>query len=553
MLFVLGTMQLTRASILAALAATVLAAAPAPAVASGGQVSIIDDGPHLLASPSATLNRFRVLGAQMVRVVVFWSQIAPDWSSTRRPRNFDAADPAAYPASHWAPWDAIVRDAAADGIAVDFTVSGGTPRWADGPGMPSIASSNPMRTWLPDAREFGLFMRALGTRYSGTYIPPGQTKPLPHVGFWAIWNEPNFGEDLAPQAIEGSRVSVAPMMFRNLVNQGWSALQATGHTGDTIIIGELAARGLSAIGNPKLPGGFPGDFAQTKPLRFIRTLYCVDSSYHELRGAAARAVGCPQTAAASQRFRARNPALFDASGFSDHPYPQNLPPNQEASKDPDFAAFSELPRMERELDLLQAMYGSPTRFPIYNTEYGYITNPPNIGRYVSPATAAYYINWAEYLSWKTSRIRSTMQYLLYDPTPSRSVPESGGFASGLLFSGGRQKPTYNAYRLPLYLPVTTAARGHSLEVWGCVRPAAYALIDTGGLQTAQIEFAPAGSSTFTIAGTVTLTSQSSCYFDVHLTFPGSGTVRLQYTYPANDPVLLPGYTEWSRSVAITIH
>ena len=54
----------------------------------------------------------------------------------------------------------------------------------------------------------------------------------------------------------------------------------------------------------------------------------------------------------------------------------------------------------RTLDRLNRAYGSRTQFPIWNTEYGYWTNPPEAAARISPATAAYYINWAEYLSWK---------------------------------------------------------------------------------------------------------------------------------------------------------
>jgi hypothetical protein len=41
------------------------------------------------------------------------------------------------------------------------------------------------------------------------------------------------------------------------------------------------------------------------------------------------------------------------------------------------------------------------------------------------------------------------------------------------------------------------------------------------------------------------------YFDTHVTFPGSGTVRLTYTYPGSDMQLAPGYTTYSRHVTIT--
>jgi hypothetical protein len=535
----------------AVISASMFVAFPAGASASSDQVSIIQDNTRLLADPAGTLGTFRALGATMVRVIVGWAQIAPDWESQLRPRDFDASDPAAYPDARWAPYDTIVKLAGADGIAVDLTLSGGAPRWAEGPGIPLAAVDNQYWAWRPSTAEFGQFAHAVAERYSGTYIPPGQAAPLPRVNFWAVWNEPNFGEDLGPQAVQGSTVAVAPRVYRSLVNQTWNALQATGHAGDSFLIGEFAPRGLSAHGTSQRPQGLPGLFGQTKPLAFLRTLYCVDARYHVLRGSAARAVGCPVGAAGSRRFRAANPGLFNASGLADHPYPQNAPPTIELTKDPDIAPFPRLGNLERAIDRAQGAYGPHPRLPIYNTEYGYITHPSNLGAFVSPTKAAYYLNWAEYLSWKQPRIASTMQYLLYDPPLYPVIPGDGGFTSGLLFANGTAKPGYDAYRLPLYLPVTSARRGRSLELWGCVRPARYGLLDTGEPQPAQIQFAPRSGGGYSTLQTVLIGDFDDCYFDVQVAFPSSGSVRLAYVYPFGS-VGLAGTTVYSRTATVTI-
>jgi hypothetical protein len=147
---------------------------------------------------------------------------------------------------------------------------------------------------------------------------------------------------------------------------------------------------------------------------------------------------------------------------------------------------------------------------------------------------------------------SFQQYLIYDPLRPTRKNNWGGFASGLLTWTGAQKATYYAWRLPLYLPVTTARRGHSLEVWGCIRPARFGALDTGSPQTAQIQFAPRGSSDYTALQTVTIDSGASCYFDVRLVFPSSGTVRLAYSYPPGDTLLGNGAGVVSRTVAVRI-
>ena len=198
------------------------------------------------------------------------------------------------------------------------------------------------------------------------------------------------------------------------------------------------------------------------PLRFIRALYCVGPSLKPLQGQAAAERGCPTDAAGTQQFRSAHPALFEATGFSDHPYPQGrIPPNVPTANQPDYADLPTIPKLERTLDQLQTVYGSHKRFPIYSTEFGLQTNPPEkIARAIDSVTAADYLNWSEYISWRNARIRSYDQYLLTDP------PE-GNFATGLAYSTGQPKPQlYDAYRMPLYLPQTKFQKGQALEVWG---------------------------------------------------------------------------------------
>jgi hypothetical protein len=540
---------------------------PSVALASHGQVAILQDDTNLLQNPGLTLREMRHLGVEMVRATVRWSSIAPAGSSRHRP-SFNATDPNAYPARGWAPYDAVVRNASADGIRVLFTLSGFAPLWAQGPNPGRFSAHySPDFAFEPSATQFGKFVRAIGRRYSGTFTPPGESSPLPRVSAWELWNEPNFGEDLAPQAIDGSRILYAPRMYRGLAGAAWGALGATGHGGDTIIIGAFAAKGAQVGPRPGAPQGLPGTYGETKPLVFVRELYCLDPRLRPYRGAAARARGCPANAAGSRRFRAQNPVLFKASGFSDHPYmlSSGRPPTRADSGDPSYAEFPELPRFGRFLDRIQRVYRSGKHFPIWNTEYGYLTNPPNRSHgYVSPATAGYFINWAEYLSWRNPRIASTMQYLLYDPNPTVGTPEYGGFASGLVFyptvMGGGPKASYYAYRLPIYLPRTTTRPGGKLEVWGAVRPAPYALLDTGEPQYVQIQFHPASGGSWQTIQTLRITDPHG-YFDSRVAFPSSGQVRISWTYPPTDGALssslVTGYTEplgatSSRTVQISI-
>jgi hypothetical protein len=537
----------------------------APARASSNQVSVIEDDNRLMADPVATLARMRALGASVVRVSVPWQAIAPSPSAKHAPRGFDGSDPAAYPAAGWRLWDQIVITAHRDGITVDLDLMGGAPRWARGPGRPA-GNRNP--NWEPSPAAYGAFVHAAAERYSGSYDPasgalaPGDPNDLPRVDFWSIWNEPNYGPSLAPQGVPGDlAVENSPRMYRRLLDAAWSALESTGHgpATDTILFGELAPRGERRW----------GVFSGMTPLAFLRALYCVNSGYRQLRGAGARIRGCPTTAAGSRRFRAQHPALFAASGVSDHPYMRWYPPNHESNPDPtngsstaDYASLGTIDNLTRALDRLQSVYRSSTRFPIWDTEFGYITSPPKHSPdpgshtrvvYISPATAAAYENWAEYLSWRNPRLRSFAQYLIYDPLRPKASNDWGGFASGLLTWNGVPKPTYDAWLLPVFLPATVARPGRALSVWGCLRPAPFGALGTSTPQTAQVQFAPRPSGPFETIQTVTVSGSGSCYFDVPVTFPASGTIRLSYGYPPSASLLRAASDEVvSRSVHVTL-
>jgi hypothetical protein len=519
----------------------VLAVPVASASASSTQEASFQDNALLLfnqAHLDQTLQTLRLLGVGRLRISVVWYLIAPAPNSRRKPAGFNASNPAAYPAANWAPYDTIVAAAAKYGMGVNFNLMGGAPLWA----VRRAPAAYLARVWYPSASAFGAFATAVGRRYSGTYKPRGASTTLPRVSYWSIWNEPNVNtSSLSPQTVNG--VEVGPRLYRSLANAAYDSLLRTGHRPgrDTILVGELASTGHAN----------PGNTLGMQPLRFLRALYCVDSGYRQLRGRAAAARGCPTSAAASRGFSRANPALFNATGWSHHPYHLTEAPNAPSPPaDADWVTFADLPKLERALTRTQLAYGSHKRFPVYLTEYGFDTNPPQRENAVGLATQASYLNQAEYMAWHDPRIRTLTQYLLQDAPQIESV--FSAFASGLVFANGTQKPSFGAYRLPLWMPTVKAHRGESLEVWGCIRPSHFAIPDTGRAQTAQIQFQPGSSGPFMWFTTVTVRRANSCYFDVRLKFPESGRVRVAYTYPSNDPTLPAGTTVYSRGMRITL-
>jgi hypothetical protein len=540
-----------------------VALAPSRAQASTHQISIIEDQALLGANPAGTLQEMQALGATTVRVLIDWDAIAPDIQSTKRPR-FAQTDPGAYPTANWDFYDEVVRLAKADGMTIDFTLTGGAPRWAEGPEIPTnylISHNGAARyyAWKPNSTEFGAFVQAVGRRYDGRYTPKGESSALPRVHFWTIWNEPNFGIDLGPQATDTSRISYAPGMYRNLVRTGYRGLRVTGHAHDTILIGEFAAHGSSLSDGrhgPKDPQGLPGYGAQTQPLPFIRTLYCLSPSGAQLTGTAARLADCPTTASGRHAFRAENPGLFDVTGVGDHPYANNATPASDgADASPEWSTLPNLPRLEATLDGATHAWGSGKHYPIYNDEYGYITDPPQREKTssVSLDTAARYINWAEYLSWRQPRVASYDQYLIDDGTPNAETG-NGGFATGLDTSRGTAKPSLNAYRMPLWVPSATLRRPSRDKIWGEARPASWVATATRKTQSVQIQFRTHDRGSWKTIETV----HSDTYFEVRPKFSQSGQVRLRFTYPTlmRDATLDPaaaGRSIVSRDQQITVH
>lgn len=527
---------------LAAVAVAAGMAAPTASASTTQQFVIQDDG-SLHANVAGTLITMRDLGATVVKVTVPWSGIAPNPLSRTVPRNFKASNPASYPAASWPFYDSLVRLAKTDGLKVDFMVTSPAPLWATATGAPS--NSNYKGAWKPNTADFGAFMEALGTRYDGKYKPRGQTTALPRVSMWSIWNEPNDGPDLAPQAIDNNTVYTGAEMYRQLLDHAWSALAATGHTSktDTILIGETAPRGIAGP-------GFPGNFSGTVPVTFLQFLYCVNAANKELTGKAATANGCPGSAS---KFRAQNPALFDANGFADHPYAQGVEPGTPTYACPKLQycwnyktkqsspGYLDLGEISRLSTLLQHLSGR--NWPIWNTEFGYWTTPPDntanpIIKHeaVSPTTAALYMNWAEYISYENPNIASYSQFLLVDPV-------SDAFSTGLQLHSGKKLATFAAYETPMFMPTTVASSPTSLTVWGDVRPATAVKSSTHVEPQAKIQFQAGGRGSWQTVKTVTLTNPRG-YFDVKVPFSKSGNVRISWSSGK--------LTVTSRTQAITI-
>jgi hypothetical protein len=503
--------------------------------------SMFQDDDHLVYASTATvtrtLNTLKSLGVDQIRATVKWEAIAPDPLSRTRPAGFKAIYPADYSPVVWAPYDRLVELARARDISVNFNITGPGPLWANARGAPSTRYAD---HWYLSSNQFGQFVRALGTRYSGHFKPPGSSVTVPRVNFWSIWNEPNQPGWLSPQwrpSRQGPMME-APVLYRTYANAAFRALVGTGHlpSTDTILVGELAPEGC-VHGVPCI---YPRTDWPIPPLTFLRALYCLGPSYRALTGSAATALYCPSSGD-RQSFVRANPALFQATGFAHHPYSFFLAPNATMATR-SFAPLSNLSRLEHTLNSIFSAYHVQKRLPLYLTEYGYETNPPNPYRGVSPQLQALYLNEGQYLAWRDPRVATMSQFLLYDSPPNPKYPRGSfsywdTFQTGLLYQDGKPKPAFDAYRLPIFLPDPVLKPGHPMLVWGLLRTA-----PRDSSQRAQIQWRPrTGTSAYRTLQTVSTRSED---LTAWVNVPGPGSVRIGWQSPN-------GQMQYSRAAAVT--
>ena len=380
---------------------------PAAAMASASQVmtfeapEVLDDGAR-----DRTLDEIRAFGVTSLRTLVYWKSTAPSPDSRTRP-DFDASDPAAYPAGTWDRYDRLLDAAAARGIDVRLTPTGGAPRWATRGRRDNLTEPSPA--------EFGRFVTALGRRYRD------------RVSVWSIWNEPNQPQFLLPQFKRGRAFS--PGHYRRLFAAAQSALRATGNGQDTILLGETSPRGNANI---------------VAPLAFLRGTLCLDRRYR----------------------RARSCSRLDVDGWAHHAYTTSAGPSFVPPKRDD-VTIGVLSRLVRALDRAARARAIPARLGVHLTEFGVQSRPDRIIG-VPQSVQPVYMAIAERIAYRNPRVRAFSQYLMRDdqPRPSR-LGRYSGFESGLRDARGRQKPAYDAFPLPL----VADRRGSRVSLWGRVRPA----------------------------------------------------------------------------------
>jgi hypothetical protein len=98
--------------------------------------------------------------------------------------------------------------------------------------------------------------------------------------------------------------------------------------------------------------------------------------------------------------------------------------------------------------------------PVWLTEYGYQTNPPDTFLGVSPRRQATMISLAAMRTWRLPRVTMLIQYLYRDEAVLSR------FQTGLVYADDRPKPALQAFRLPF---AEMQRNGFRTTVWGQIR------------------------------------------------------------------------------------
>jgi hypothetical protein len=395
-------------------------AAPAPALASHGE-AVYFEAPNELLSPvtrPATFVQLKALGVKALRIELSWYEVAPSPASATKP-SFEATNPASY---NWSVYDPVLAEAKRLNWPVLLTVTSPVPRWA---------TSNHKAPYItrPDPQDFEQFMTAVARHYGS------------EVSLYSIWNEPNHPAFLLPQW-NSNGTPASPRIYRGLYQAGYAGLKAAGIAHPRVLMGETAPFGYDTSKTP---------LHDVAPLAFLRGVLCLNAKYKK-----AGSCGPLQT-----------------TGFADHAYTLPAGPYYKPSArgEADDVTIGVLSRLTGALNKAARVHAIPAGVPIYLTEFGVQTNPPNKQLGVSFAQQAQFDAIDEHIAYSNPRVAAFSQYLLKDD-PLGGEPGAStrggfiGFQSGLETVTGKRKPLYFAWPVPL----AVTKHGHGFSLWGHVRP-----------------------------------------------------------------------------------
>ena len=362
------------------LLSVVALALPGSAAASKGMAIGIFDDSSVLGSPQTTFPTLKSLNVEVVRIMLTWG--GRDGVANNRPAS--PTDPA-DPAYAWGRYDRAIEGAHRAGIEVLLTIVG-TPSWANGGRGPRFAPSS--------STTLRQFAYAAARRYSGTFLDTASGRILPRVEMWLAWNEPNSSVFLQPQfeRVGGKWRMAAAAAYAQICNAVYAGVHAAGGPA-RVACGATAPRGHNDPTSTR---------PSTAPLTFLQE---------------------------AKRMGLRT---FDA--WAHHPY-YGGPWETPATRNVGSRAIG-LGDIDTLISQVTSLYGPK---PLWITEYGYQTRPPDNIFGVSWTKQAEYLRQAFQIARANPRIDLFTWFMLKD-SPS---PES--WQSGLITTDGRKKPAFAVF------------------------------------------------------------------------------------------------------------
>lgn len=452
-----------------ALAAGAIGAAPA--LASHSQSTYFEGSSDLLSPRTRphALAQMQTLGVKALRIELNWFNVAPGQTSTTKPA-FDMTNPGNYA---WGEYDTLVAEAQRLHWKVLLTLTSPAPRWA---------TSNMKAPYVtkPDPKDFQEFMTAVARHYGPTG-PFGST-----VSLFSIWNEPNHPAFLQPQW-NTNGTAASPRLYRALYQAGYAGLQAGGIAKPNVLIGETAPTGYDSVNYKREKS--KALLHDVAPLLFLRETLCLNAKYK-------KSGSCTP---------------LTAVGYAHHAYSTAAGPLYKKWPKDD-VTIAVLSRLSSALSKAAAAHGVTSNLPIYLTEFG-VQSKPNRFLGVPVAQQAEFDAIAEKIAWSNPRVSAFSQYLLVDD-PLGGKPGSSvnggtiGFQTGLEYLGGKPKPLFFGWPVPL----TVTKSGHGFSLWGLVRPAT-------GATKVTVLVQPKGSHKYKTLKTVA--TNGSGYWTLHSSTKGT--------------------------------
>jgi hypothetical protein len=450
-------------------------------------------------SVQSAMTQLASLGASYIRLTASWSTLAPTPTSKSVPRApFDPSNLATYAAGPLRELDRAVKDATAAGMKVMIDVGFFAPRWA----VP-VASSDGNDRYEPSPALFAEFAHAVAQRYDGAQ------KNLPAVRLYTVWNEPNNATFLMPQwrRTPSGWVAASPSIYRGMYAAAHAAIKAISAS-DLVLIGATAPGGSTTAGT----GG-------VMPMDFVRALACETSTLGPLN--------TPDC---------RNYAPLQADGYAHHPYSLDQPPGIGTTVLGD-VPLADASRLEALIATLALQGRITSSWPLYDTEYGTQTDPPDPYVPFSPQQQAEYIGWSTFLAWRDPDTKMFAQFLLRDSAPDRGVPFTrafwGSYQTGLYYQNGIAKPAAEAFRMPFWVQRVAQAGAPIVLLFGQTRaaPAGRQLVAVQELSSDGKHWQPVHTVGISCDSQGDFLTNPNGFFEALAPYTGSPTFRLAWRHP----------------------